>query len=139
VSDTRPLDVVYDGDCALCVRALRLVRRLARRDVFRFHDANAADAVAVRLPELAGVDTGAAMIVVAPEGVYRGFFAFRRMTWASAWLAPLWIVFHRPGASRVGPTVYAWVARHRRRFGCRRQGSAGPVCREAPPDLDRRR
>jgi len=36
----RGLDVIYDGRCRFCIRSLTLVRRLARRHVFRFHDAN---------------------------------------------------------------------------------------------------
>lgn len=130
----RVLDIVYDGQCGFCVRALRIVRRAARRDVFRLHDANDREAVAARFPMLTGADTDEAMFVVTPLGeVHRGFFAFRRMTWASPWLYPLLPLLYAPGASLLGPRVYAWVARHRRSIGC--AAAACPV----PPGRDPRR
>jgi predicted DCC family thiol-disulfide oxidoreductase YuxK len=113
------IDIVYDGQCGFCVRALAHVRRMARRDVFRLHDANDREAVRNRFPALAGADTDEAMFAVAPDGeVFRGFFAFRRMLWASPWLYPLLILFYAPGAALLGPRIYAWVARHRRNLGC---------------------
>lgn len=128
------LDIVYDGQCGFCVRALGVVRRAARRDVFRLHDANDREAIAARFPRLAGADTDEAMFVVTPRGeVLRGFFAFRRMMWASPWLYPLLPLFYAPGASLLGPRVYAWVARHRRGIG-----GAAAAC-PVPPGRDPRR
>ena len=113
------IDIVYDGQCGFCVRALRFVRRLARRNAFRFHDANDSEAVLARFPMLAGADTDMAMFAVTEEGrVYRGFFAFRRMLWASPWLAPLLLLFYAPGVGILGPRIYAWIARRRRTLGC---------------------
>jgi hypothetical protein len=72
---------------------------------------------------LAGAATDVSMVVITPSGeVFRGFFAFRRMLWASPWLLALLPLFYCPGASVVGPPIYAWIARHRRRFGCAAQG-----------------
>lgn len=123
------IDIVYDGRCAFCVAALLRVRRLARRNVFRFHDANDGRAVLARLPMLAGADTGRAMFAVTERGeVFRGFFAFRRMLWASLWLAPLLALFYAPGARILGPRIYAWVARRRPRLGC-----AAAACEVAAP------
>ena len=77
------IDIVYDGQCGFCVSALDRVRRLARRSVFRFHDANDGVAVLARFPVLGGADTDLAMFAVTERGeVFRGFFAFRRMLWA---------------------------------------------------------
>ena len=113
------IDIVYDGQCGFCARALGRLRRMARRDVFRLHDANERGAVLARFPMLAGTDTDLAMFAVTEEGlVYRGFFAFRRMLWASPWLAPLLALFYVPGASILGPRIYAWIARRRRSLGC---------------------
>ena len=122
------IDIVYDGQCGFCVSALDRVRRLARRNVFRFHDANDGTALA-RFPMLAGADTDRAMFAVTERGeVFRGFFAFRRMLWASPWLVPLLLLFYAPGAGFLGPRIYAWIARRRRSFGC-----AAPVCGVAAP------
>lgn len=113
------VDVVYDGQCGFCARSLALCARLARRPVFRLHDAGDREAVLARFPMLAGADLDAAMVVVTPRGeVFRGFFACRRMMWPSPWLYPLLPAFYAPGAARIGPRVYAWVARHRHELGC---------------------
>ena len=113
------LDVIFDGNCRFCVRSLTVVRRLARRDVFRFHDANRRMAMLSRFPMLANADLDEAMFTVSPSGeVARGFFAFRRMLRGSPWLYPFLILFYAPGASIAGPAIYAWVARHRRQLGC---------------------
>jgi hypothetical protein len=45
---------------------------------------------------------------------------------------PLIPLFYFPGTGIVGPRVYAWVARNRRRFGCE-----SDVC-EVPAVRDRR-
>ncbi|HYB69904.1 MAG TPA: DUF393 domain-containing protein [Candidatus Bathyarchaeia archaeon] len=126
------IDIVYDGQCGFCVRALGLIGRVARRDAFRLHDANDRAAIATRFPMLDGADTDEAMFAVTGRGeVFRGFFAFRRMIWESARLWALIPLFYAPGASRVGPRVYRWVARNRRRFGC--ESAACPVPPH-PPD-----
>ena len=123
------LDIVYDGQCGFCVGALRLVRRAARRDVFRLHDANDRAAIATRFPTLADADTDEAMFAVTGRGeVFLGFYAFRRMMWASPWLYPFLLFFYAPGASLLGPRLYAWVARHRRSLGC-----AAEACAVPPP------
>ena len=124
------IDIVYDGQCGFCVRALTRLRRMARRDVFRLHDANDGRAVLARFPMLAGADIGDAMFAITGSGeVFRGFFAFRRMLWASPWLFPLLPLFYAPGAFLLGPRIYAWTARRRRSLGC-----AAPACEvPAPP------
>jgi predicted DCC family thiol-disulfide oxidoreductase YuxK len=123
------IDIVYDGQCGFCVRALDRVRRLARRSVFRFHDANVGGTVQAQFPMLAGADTALAMFAVTERGeVFRGFFAFRRMLWASPWLVPLLALFYAPGASLLGPRIYAWIARRRRSLGC-----AAAACGVAAP------
>jgi predicted DCC family thiol-disulfide oxidoreductase YuxK len=113
------IDIVYDGQCGFCIRALVRLHRLAGRNVFRFHDANNRAAALARFPMLAGADTAEAMFVITERGeVFRGFLAFRRMLWASPRLYPLLAIFYAPGASFLGPRIYAWVARRRRSLGC---------------------
>ena len=126
------LDVIYDGHCGFCVRSLKVCRALDVRHAFRFHDANARPRIFASFPELASADFENAMFAVASDRtVTRGFFAFRRMTWESPLMWPLIPLFYLPGAGIIGPRVYAWVARNRRRFGCESE-----VC-EMPPAGDR--
>ena len=126
------LDVIYDGQCGFCVRSLKVCRAVDVRGALRFHDANARQKVYASFPELATADFENAMFAVAPDRrVTRGFFAFRSILWESPLLWPLIPVFYLPGAGVLGPRVYAWVARNRRRFGCESE-----VC-EMPPTGDR--
>ena len=113
------LDVIYDGQCGFCVRALKVCRALDVRGALRFHDANARTQVYSAFPELLDADFDNAMFAVAPDrSVTRGFFAFRRAVWESPLMWPLLPLFYFPGTGRIGPKVYAWVATNRRRFGC---------------------
>jgi len=126
------LDIIYDGRCGFCVRSLKVCRALDLRRALRYHDANARQQIAARFPELGRADFENAMFAVAPDrSVTRGFFAFRRILWESPLMWPLIPVFYFPGAAVIGPRVYAWVARNRRRFGCE-----SDVC-ELPPVRDR--
>jgi predicted DCC family thiol-disulfide oxidoreductase YuxK len=126
------LHVIYDGQCGFCVRSLKACRALDVRGALRFHDANARQQVASSFPELAGADFENAMFAVAPDrSVTRGFFAFRRILWESPLMWLLIPLFYLPGSGVIGPRVYAWVARNRRRFGCESE-----VC-EMPPAGDR--
>jgi predicted DCC family thiol-disulfide oxidoreductase YuxK len=116
----RRLDILYDGGCAFCVRVLRWMKRADVRGAFRLVDARDPQRVAALFPQIDPRDAAEAMLCVTPSGqVLRGFYAFRRMIWCSPWLVPLVPVFYLPGAGLVGPRLYAWVARSRRRFGCR--------------------
>ena len=113
------LDVIYDGQCGFCVRALRVCRALDLRGALRLHDANARTQVHSGFPELLDADFDHAMFAVAPDGsVTRGFFAFRRLLWESPLMWFLLPFFYFPGTTWIGPKVYAWVARNRHRFGC---------------------
>jgi predicted DCC family thiol-disulfide oxidoreductase YuxK len=119
------LDVVYDGLCRFCERSLAAVQRIARRPLLRLYDANDPETINARFPMLAGADTSNAMFVVTPRGeVFRGFFAYRRIMWESPRLYPFLPLFYAPGAGLIGPWIYAWVARHRRHFGCSLDGVA---------------
>lgn len=118
------LDVIYDGQCGFCVRALNVCRVADLRRVVRFHDATALEQVVSRFPELAGADVEHAMFVVtADRRVLRGFFGFRRIARSAPLLWPVLPLFYLPGSAWLGPKVYAWVARNRHRFGC-----ASAVC-----------
>src|SRR5205807_5388372 len=119
------LDVIYDAQCRFCLRSLRLLEWLAGDRLFRLHDGNDRELVQAKFSVLARADTNDAMYVVTPRGeVFRGFFAYRRIMWESPRLYPLLPLFYAPGAGLIGPLIYAWVARHRRHFGCSLDGVA---------------
>jgi predicted DCC family thiol-disulfide oxidoreductase YuxK len=125
------LHVIYDGQCGFCVRSLKVCRALDARRALRFHDANARQQVSAQFPELSGADFENAMFAVASDRrVTRGFFAFRRILWESPLMWPLIPLFYFPGTGIVGPRVYAWVARNRRRFGCESDVCELPAVRD---------
>ena len=118
MSISQTINIIYDGQCRFCVRSLKVVRALDARRALRFHDAHVPETFE-RFPEMRGVDVEDAMYAfVEGETPQRGFFAFRRLLWSSPLMWPLIPVFYFPGASLIGPRVYAWVAHHRKNFGC---------------------
>ena len=125
------IDLVYDGQCGFCKRSLNLARRLDRSHVMRVHDSHD-PGIKERFPMLATADFDNAMFAVTPSGeVHRGYFAFKRLlrSLPLAWL--LLPLFYVPGSSLVGPRVYAWVARNRKKLGCE-----SDVC-EVPPSRNK--
>jgi len=123
------LHLVYDGHCGFCVRSLAIAQRLDVFDRLQLHDGNDRTSVGAEFPELAERDLDAAMFAVDDKRrVARGFFAFRRLVWESPLTWPLLLLFYLPGASIIGPKVYARVARSRGRFGCTSSCGVG-----APP------
>ena len=115
--------VVYDGLCLLCIRSIRVLRAADVRKRLMFHDANDRESVFATFPMLRDADLDDAMYAVDERGrVYRGFFAFRRLAWATPFGWLLLPVLYLPGAGRVGQRAYEYVARNRTRVGCRVDG-----------------
>lgn len=87
--------------------------------MLRFYDAHQPQTFAL-FSELRGAEVEDAMYTVTDgEPLYRGFFAFRRLMWAGSLLWAFLPFFYFPGASLLGPPIYAWFARNRTRLGCR--------------------
>lgn len=127
MSSPKRLNIIYDGQCGFCIRALRVVKALDVRRALRFYDSHNPKTLEL-FPQLKGADLADAMYTVAEgEPVYRGFFAFRRLIWGSPLMWPLILLFYFPGATLFGPRAYAWVARNRSRFGCRSEVCALPA------------
>jgi len=130
------VDVIYDANCALCRRVLRLVQTVDVTRALRFHASSDVDSVARLAPNLSQADLDEAMYALDGRGRrYRGFFAFRRIVIATPLLWPLLAVLYFPGSRRLGPRVYAWVATNRHRLGCRFDPGRAP----AGPDTRIRR
>lgn len=127
---SEPIALVYDGQCGFCKRSLDLLRRLDRAHVMRVHDAHA-PGIRDTFPMLATADFENAMFAVTPSGeVYRGYFAFKYLLHSLSLAWPVLPLFYAPGSSLIGPRLYAWVARNRKRFGCETE-----VC-DVPPSPD---
>jgi predicted DCC family thiol-disulfide oxidoreductase YuxK len=107
--------VLYDGECPLCQRAIRWLKRL---DWFkRLHVQDCRDTAHLPASEVPlQLDRMLEeMHLVTPDGkrVYAGYKAFRWMAWRmplTLWLAPL---LYLPGVPWLGNKIYLWVAKHR--------------------------
>lgn len=114
-SPARPKAVVlYDGQCRLCQKSVRLLQRLDWFHRLAYQDARAETNWPVTEPPLQFEQLMSEMHVVTPRGrVHRGFMAFRWIAWRLplvAFVAPLLYV---PGVPALGRRVYRWVARNR--------------------------
>jgi predicted DCC family thiol-disulfide oxidoreductase YuxK len=122
------VEVFYDGDCPLCMREIRLLRRLdARRGRIRFTDIAAPDFE----PEALGIDWGTFMAKIharLPDGSWlTGVEVFRRL-YAAVGLGPLVWLTRAPGVSQLLELAYAKFAANRLKWTGRCDGEC-----ELPP------
>jgi predicted DCC family thiol-disulfide oxidoreductase YuxK len=114
----KEVHIIYDGQCCFCIRSLRVVRAFDVRGALRLHDSHRPETYG-HFSALRGADVGDAMYALAEsEHPQRGFYAFRRVLRAIPLLWPLLPLFYLPGVGLIGESVYAWVARNRKSFGC---------------------
>ena len=110
--------LIYDGDCALCQKAVSLLKRLDWFGVVRYATARDTAALPVTEPPLAPERLLQEMHLLPAEGgrVYHGFGAFRWLAWRLPLLWPLAPFLYLPGVPRFGQRLYLWVARNRFRL-----------------------
>jgi predicted DCC family thiol-disulfide oxidoreductase YuxK len=107
--------VLYDGQCAFCLKSVALMRRLDWLGRLRYQ--NARDTP--HLPPLdATIDPARLLqemhLLVPGSGkVYHGFKAFRWLAWRLPLLWPVAPLLYVPGVAPLGQKGYLWVARHR--------------------------
>lgn len=106
--------VLYDGECPLCQRSVRILKRLDWLHRLRYVDARK-DELPVLNPPLQVHRLMEEMHVVTPNHrrVYHGFAAFRWMAWRLPLLLPVAPLLYLPGIPAIGQRVYLWVARNR--------------------------
>ena len=113
--------VIFDGDCAFCLRSIALGRRLDwwRRMEWR---ARLEPGVRERFPQLSQEETQRRMVSIRPDGrTYGGFFAIRDiMLHLPLTLLPA-LLLYLPGMSCIGVPCYRWIASNRHRFGGARE------------------
>ncbi|HVS39398.1 MAG TPA: DUF393 domain-containing protein [Gemmataceae bacterium] len=110
--------VLYDGQCPLCLRSVRILQRL---DWFhRLAYLNARDRQHLPTSE-APLDPDRLlqeMHVLTPDGrrLYHGFAALRWIAWRLPLLWPVAPLLSIPGVSWLGQRLYLWIARNRFRL-----------------------
>ena len=107
--------VLFDGQCPLCQRSVRSLKRLDWLKRFHFQDCrDSANLPAAGVP-LDPKKLLEQMHLLTPnrQRTYAGFRAFRWMAWripVTWWLAPF---LYLPGAGWIGGGIYRFVARNR--------------------------
>lgn len=112
---SREVEVFYDGECPLCVREIRLLRRLDRRGRIGFVDI----AEPGFDPSPLGVDHATLMAKIygrLPDGtLVTGVEVFRRL-YAAVGFGPLVQLSRLPGVSHALDASYRWFAKNRLRL-----------------------
>jgi predicted DCC family thiol-disulfide oxidoreductase YuxK/uncharacterized membrane protein YphA (DoxX/SURF4 family) len=111
-------EILYDGQCPLCIRTMTQLRYLDWFDNLRFTDVISRwPSLAEKHPDLSLENCLREMYLLLPDGsVRKGFFTFREILWHLPPLWPLLIVFYLPLASTLGPKIYRRIASRRFRF-----------------------
>lgn len=116
---TRPaafaVEVFYDGECPLCMREIRMLRRLDRRGKIAFTDIAAVGFD----PGALGLDMGRMMDRIRgrlPDGtLIEGVEVFRRL-YAAVGFGPLVALTRLPGISALLDAAYTLFAKNRLRL-----------------------
>jgi len=114
----RRMEMIYDGECFLCLRSMAVIDSLDWLDLVR-PSAFQNEGVKERCAKLGitPLDTRRELHLILPDQtIYRGFFAFRRLAWMVPALLPFAPLMYLPGAAWAGPRVYRIIASSRRRF-----------------------
>lgn len=122
------VEVFYDGDCPLCMREIRMLQRLDRRQRIHFVDIAARDFDAAAV----GVSWHALMDRIhgrLPDGtLIQGVEVFRRL-YAAVGFGPLVALTRLPGLAQLLDLAYHTFAKHRLRLTGR---CVGDVCELHP-------
>lgn len=112
---TAPAVVLYDGQCELCRRSVRLLRRLDWFSALRCQDARDVEHLPASVVPLDPDRLLQQMHLLTPDGgrMYAGFGAFRQIAWRLPLLWPLAPWLYLPGVPTLGQRGYLWVARNR--------------------------
>jgi predicted DCC family thiol-disulfide oxidoreductase YuxK len=110
--------VLYDGQCPLCLKSVAWLKRLDWRKRLAYVNVREPGRVPPRDPPLDPKRLLEEMHLITPDGrhVYHGFGAFRWLAWRLPPLWPLAPLLYLPGVPALGQRLYLWVARNRYRL-----------------------
>jgi predicted DCC family thiol-disulfide oxidoreductase YuxK len=109
------IELYYDGDCPLCMREVRLLRRLDARERIRFVDiaAEGFDPSSVGVTYRALMDRIHARL--SDGTIVEGVEVFRRL-YAAVGFGPLVALTRLPGIAQLLDLGYRWFAKNRLRL-----------------------
>ena len=107
--------VLYDGECPLCQRSVRILQRLDWFGKLHFQSARDTEHLPAARVTLDNAKMLEEMHVLTPsrDQTYAGFGAFRWMAWRIPLLMPLAPFLYLPGVPWLGNRIYLWIARNR--------------------------
>lgn len=107
--------VLFDGECPLCQRSVRILKRLDWLGKLHFQSARDTEHLPAARVTLDNAKMLEEMHVLTPlrDKTYAGFGAFRWMAWRIPLLMPFAPLMYLPGVPSLGNRVYLWVARNR--------------------------
>ncbi len=107
--------VLYDGQCPLCQRSIRLLKPLDWLGRVHFQDARDVGHLPPCDEPLVPKRLLEEMHLVTPDRrqAFAGFRAFRWLAWRLPVLFPVAPLLHLPGVLWAGNRVYLWVAKNR--------------------------
>jgi predicted DCC family thiol-disulfide oxidoreductase YuxK len=109
------LSLFYDGQCGLCTKSIGVLKMLDWRKRLRFVDIHDEAERAQYAPDLQMADLDKSMHIRTSFGrTYKGFSAFRRLTWTLPLLRPLAPFLYIPGVKFIGDRVYRSIANRRK-------------------------
>jgi predicted DCC family thiol-disulfide oxidoreductase YuxK len=125
----RPYTVVYDGDCKVCTRLAKALRKWDRQQQLEVVSSQEPGVMA-RFPWIPSRAYAEALQLVAADGTtWQGAAAVEQLLNVlprGRWIS--W-VFHIPYVRTLADRFYRWFARNRYRLGC------GAHCQSRPLDV----
>jgi predicted DCC family thiol-disulfide oxidoreductase YuxK len=117
-SPSERAQILYDGQCPLCLKSLALLKRLDWLHQLSYVNIRERDNLPARNPPLDPDRLLQEMHLLTPHGgrLYHGFEAVRWIAWR---LPPVWLLLpflYLPGMAKLGQRAYLWIARNRFRL-----------------------
>ncbi len=115
-SEKNKLKIIYDGGCSLCIRTVRILKRLDWLGSLGYKDLMNWEKLRQEYPLLDFEKCLQAMHVISPKGeITTGFRGFRKIC---SRLIIGWLILpllYLPGATRIGQHLYLKIAKKRKR------------------------
>ena len=110
--------VLYDGQCALCLKSVGILKRLDWLGLLTYVDARDREHLPPSDAPLDPERLMQEMHVLTPDGrgLYHGFGSLRWLAWRLPLLWPLAPFLYLPGVPGLGQRLYLWIARNRFRL-----------------------
>lgn len=114
----RKAQILYDGQCPLCLKSVGLLKRLDWLGRLSYGNARDRDHLPAGDAPLDPDKLLQEMHVLTPDGrrLYHGFAALRWIAWRLPVLWPIAPLLYLPGVPQLGQRLYLWVARNRFRL-----------------------